>query len=481
MRRLIVTALAIVFVWGASIYASSIKPLQFGGTGTAETIVAQTKYARMNAGQTAIESSGLSGVGSTGAAGATGARGIDSATSPLVLTSDAVSCPTCMTQPAPSTTSGIVGGRIKSAATSTWRIFSDVVQSTLPQPALVTLHGGYLRNPTIYYSAAQPTGAWMRTQGVVSPESGLGGNGVIGVGTQAAAGGYIETVGFQRVNAGDYLYWRAIAGAVTVTAPNGYMAEFVSDTGVAMLGTSYGGTVPANVTRYLAPFTPFNGGWSSNPLEMPVPFPGTLQNFCLQTNTSQASNGSLVVTVTVAGSNSTLTRTLATSAAAGLYCDITHTVAVTDHQTIGVKFVNGSPNSVSANVTGFSMEYLPTSGTAGIIGGSFTSGTPSGTQYWGPYTGDVFATDALAAVTMPRAGTTTDLCVYFSGAVSFGHSFTVEKNGADTSLVLAAASNGGANTQCASGSVSFAQGDSFSLKTVKSGSNVNWQGWMVDY
>lgn len=105
--------------------------------------------------------------------------------------------------------------------------------------------------------------------------------------------------------------------------------------------------VPASSSRWLCPFY---YGVQATAYAAVVPGAGVLKSLRCSINSAQPGTGSLVCTLQVNGSNSALVVTMAASAAAGEYTDLTHTVNVSGGETLIVAAVNNATGN-SGNLT----------------------------------------------------------------------------------------------------------------------------------
>ena len=480
-RQKVALALALVVASVVATSAVVMQRIQFGGTGADTSGDANGYYMRANAGSTALEASPYNAPGATGATGDI----CGAVVSPIVLTGNDLSCPTCMVPDSTSTTSAIVGGSTAGTAIVTtnfrWRLNTAASGIQTSYPTFV--NGGWLRNLTFGTDGTftANAGVWPTFYLTISPQSAF--EGEVSVGNPYVVSSdspkVTDTKNKARVEPYDFVFAGSGAAVGHSATYTGYSGEFVSDTGVAMLAATFESTVPnKSAKRYSAPFLPAKV--STTAVDVAFPFPGTLKNLCVITTTSNGGT-QLLQTVRVNGSATSLVANIGANAGTGVFCDTTNTASVTDHQTVGFEFLFTPNSGTSASIFGWSMEYLPTSGTAGIIGGDLTGTAASGTQYWPPWGKTAGSTVAPLNVPMPRAGTSTDLCITFSGAVASGETFTLMKNGSASTLVVTTTTQAAASVQCASGSVSFAQTDTLALKSVYTSGNANWLSWTVDY
>jgi len=486
MRRSTLLTLAALLLVTMTATATVYQRVEFGGTGgwafTANQLI------RMNSGGTVLQSNGFTAPQS----GDKGADGVTGATAPILLgyplLSRYVGCPTCMGGKPPTTTSatsGIIGGSYSSMSTASRLFFSKAVTTTPLEAHLPVAASGYITNLSVTTSGTNTTGALHATtvRGNVL-EATYGGNNLnqpaVMIYGGAVKGVYVDATRYARVNqytSGPIVNTWAVIG--TSQLLNGWTAEFISDdaTASAIIGSGSEGTIGAGLSVTSTPFVVKGTGMFTTADEAPAFASGTFSNMCVTTNSTQSATGALTMRWLVNGAN-TLAVDIAASALGGTYCDLTGTTSVTAGDRIALRGGN-SATAISASVTGWSVKFTPTSGSAGGMGGSFNL-TLSGTQYWSPYF-DAPLTVGVASLGMPRAGTTTRLCVYNSGATVSGTTVTLMKNEVASSLVLTMATGAAAGVQCATGSVSFAKGDRVAIKTVYVSGNSNFSTWSIDY
>jgi len=383
------------------------------------------------------------------------------------------------------TTGGIIGGGFSSGG-ATQPLFGNSATDTaqtagMPSP-------GYVRGLYVTYAAAQAAGA--RTIFSLRPNQQPQGIDMM-VSDAAAAGTYTVPylMRFEKNSMAD-LKTQAYSGT-TATTPVGWSSEYLMDDGGIILGT-YWANAPtlSGATRFLTLPYSINGSgglFTTEPIAaVPIPITGTLKNFCLATNNNQDASGTMVVTVVVNGSATAITVTVPVSALSGsVFCDYTHTAAITANQTLSVQVVNNA-TAGSGGLRNATIELLPTSGTSGIIGGGSIGAVASGsTAYWKPLTRTTNATEANVQVPMPRAGTMTNFCVQRSVAASVGTTTaTIFKNGSASGQLTMTLANA-TGPQCATGSVAIAAGDTLSMEVKNSvactGGCPTLGGWSADF
>jgi len=483
MRRYLILALFLLLPLAAG--AVVVQRLQFGGTEA--TSFTSSQLIRMNAGGTALQSNGLTAP----QAGDKGADGVTSATAPMVLGASpfparTVACPSCEYSKTPTTssTSGIIGGTYSSASTVARPFFSNTSTGSPIEAHLPAAVGGYIMNLTVTTAVSNNQKMLATTVRGDFFEETYGGTNLnqpsVAIYPNSPKGVYVDSTRFARVNqggAGPIVNTWAMHGSVST--PVGWAAEFISDDASpsTIIGSGSRGTIATGLTSYSTPFVVYGTGQFITTDRAAAFASGTVDRLCVTTDTTQSATGNIVLTFMVAA-DTTISVTIDASALAGTYCDTTHSAAVTAGDIWALRGVNAA-TTTSAGVTGWSVRFTPTSGSAGGMGGSFDA-TLVGTQYWGAYD-NVSDSNGSVALGMPRAGTTTRLCVYNSGATVSGTTVTVMKNEVASSLVLTMATGGAAGVQCATGSVSFAKGDRVSIKTVYVSGNSNFSTWSIDY
>lgn len=125
----------------------------------------------------------------------------------------------------------------------------------------------------------------------------------------------------------------------------------------ALMGNSMAAaTVPLNVTRYIS----FGGtglGLTEASAEIVAPRSGTLANLTVVTESAQPATGSLVIMIRKNRADTALTLTIAANAAAGMFSDNTHSVAVAQGDKIAIKLTNNAALLASAQINGISCVY----------------------------------------------------------------------------------------------------------------------------
>jgi len=296
------------------------------------------------------------------------------------------------------------------------------------------------------------------------------------------AGVYRDASSQIRVQQGDWMIAYTAVPQGTTTTPTGWAAEYLLDDGGVVTGVGYNSaTIATGVTTFSGPYSNALNA-TQNIASTPIPFAGTVKNFCFVTNTAQSAGGSLVATVFVNGSSTAVTATAATSAATGTFCDLTHSVAISTNQNLTVQFVNNG-SGTSAGINGWSVEILPSSGTPGLIGGWIGSAPGSAsTNFWQPFDQTSNGTETTVRIPMPRSGTTTNICVEVQAATANNPTLTLVKTGVATGLALTTTNATGVQCTTTGGPISWAQGDTMTLKIAAgTGTNPTLGGWSVNF
>jgi hypothetical protein len=140
-------------------------------------------------------------------------------------------------------------------------------------------------------------------------------------------------------------------------------SEFISGTGAwtrlvsAVQGLYTHGnnaSVPASTTYYLAFYTP---GLFTTTANIAVTRACTAQNLYFSTNSAQPASGSLVITILKNNAATGITITVAAGAAAAIHSDITHTVSLSQGDSLTMQIVNNATGA-SALITRASLELL---------------------------------------------------------------------------------------------------------------------------
>lgn len=299
----------------------------------------------------------------------------------------------------------------------------------------------------------------------------------------SASATYRDSVGVMNVQQGDYLA-ALFENPVTVTptAPTGWSAEYLLNDGGVTVGEAAASLFVAlsstsNVGAYVSGVNTTTGLMADA-----APFAGTFKNACVVLATAQPASGNQVWTLNVNGSPTSIVITIALSAAKGVYCDLTHTAAVSANQLFYWSVVNNA-TATSGNFNGWMMELLPSSGTPGMIGGSIAATlTASQTKFWQPFTANSNTTESSVQMPMPRAGTVTNLCVEVSTAAANTTSITLMKNQGATAMTFNLANSTGAQCSTTGGPIAFAQGDTMDIKII-AGTSTQFAlgGWSVNF
>ena len=238
------------------------------------------------------------------------------------------------------------------------------------------------------------------------------------------------------------------ASALTGAATGGveiFSAEVLGTTTQPLASWLNGGTVALSTTSYL----PFSGILAQESTEgvagvvIPWANGGTVSDLVGYTTGAQPASGALVGTLRVnaASPASGPTFTVALSAAAGIYPDLTHTASVTQGQWIDVQMANAA-TAVSATLTGVTAALTPAAPATGLLIFG-VNGTATASGYYSPYVGLENATETLMRGPIPRAGTIKNMyCIYTTPPGTNAGAVTLVKNGTPQSLSVAIPTTG---------------------------------------
>lgn len=132
-------------------------------------------------------------------------------------------------------------------------------------------------------------------------------------------------------------------------------------TSKSVLGGRMSATLAAGATVYLPPFGPpitAGGETTDGVARLPMPFTGVLSNLYVDIGAVNV-NANIVVTVMVDGVAASLTKTIASGSAAGVYSDTINAVNVTAAHLVSIRVQNTGAANMTANIKGWSMQYTP--------------------------------------------------------------------------------------------------------------------------
>lgn len=138
-----------------------------------------------------------------------------------------------------------------------------------------------------------------------------------------------------------------VIGAVTKSFAGGQFGTGVS-TSVAAATTNFGSLYTGGTTGISA--TEANK-------QVRIPYAGTFRNLGVITTSAQPGAGSLVFTVRKNGVDTAVVATVTAGAAAGVFTDLTHSVAFAAGDLFSLKIQNNDGATPSATFTSFSLEY----------------------------------------------------------------------------------------------------------------------------
>lgn len=119
--------------------------------------------------------------------------------------------------------------------------------------------------------------------------------------------------------------------------------------------TNTGTNVAGSTTGYLFSSGQLIAGSVEGVRQVVITRPCTVRNFYIITSTAQPADGAAVYTIRKNGVDTAVTLTVAASAAAGTFSDLTHSVSFTTGDLISVKLVNASA-STSSTIVSLSLE-----------------------------------------------------------------------------------------------------------------------------
>ncbi len=240
------------------------------------------------------------------------------------------------------------------------------------------------------------------------------------------------------------------------------------------------------------------GGTSTNATEalmqLPMPYAGTIKNFCVNNHAAQPATGTEVITLRVNTANPTSgpVVTLPVSQVAnGWTCDTTHTATVAAGDLVDASFLNNA-GTTGASLWSITAEIAPATGgctgantgCVGIVGAvNNTTLTATNTFKSAPFAEGIGAAAAADQFYAPitRNGTTTiDRCYFWPSVASSGSNTvvaTLMKNGAATSVT--ATINTGVTTVVSDtmNTATYVNGNSYFMQLVSTNATagkINW-------
>lgn len=333
---------------------------------------------------------------------------------------------------------GLWGARFDSASTGQsfglW--CSTNYTATETAELMVCPIDAYVRSLRARISSAQITGRTvairlMRT----AVETGL----ISVVPPAAPVGNYINDDEAVALRRGERfgLFLSAVGASAGAAAIRNVSGEFASLDNSSILGWSgEQQTVPASTVQYAFPCSNKKGATASE-FEIKIGVACTVRNLFLNTQTSQPSTGTLVVTLWNNGAPTVLTLTVATSGPRGPYADLTNSVALAANDRITLEIDNNATGA-SAQILSITFSVLPDSATLPSIIPAHANTTLAGTvtQYYNLFNILVASpgnTDEIA-YPFPRAGTIGNFKVQGGTAGNAGSQIVWElyKNGSAT-------------------------------------------------
>lgn len=353
---------------------------------------------------------------------------------------------------------------------------------------------GYVCSPRIYLGGAETSNGIAQHMGFDRNGSFAWG-GVIQPQSAVGAHGTASEIEIMRIERGEQLMGAFHAnGGSDNTSFGLWSAEFIGDGGEIIMGGPALGN--AGATGY---FGPFRAGADTTEANMRMPMiAGTLKWAYIKLNATLTGNAgeSAVITVLKNGSATSVVITVPVDGAGtadggmdnSVWADLTNTATFADGDTLSFE-VTVSHASVAAVAGQLSFAFVPTNPSV-LVGGALGDNLGATTIYMAPWckaSGAWNQTEANTVLVMPRAGTiaTGDFRLYLKTAptgVSV-QTWTVRKNGSDTSAVISLTSGTSTGTVVSTGSsVSFAKGDRFSISNVNSGGATGYvAGWSVEF
>lgn len=367
------------------------------------------------------------------------------------------------------TPGGLVGGYVNSAADATPGMFGSPSSIQFRFPDNAWLGGVAACIASAEGSSATASLTWVKQHFTSTTSQAIEDSGHTNIDPGVAAGCYKQTLTNFPAGKGDYIYVDATVIGTGAVQIKGWSAEVLGAV-FQPVGALYESTVPLSTTVYssagqgesLSP--PLTETTEAN-MGVVIPFAGTFSDLCIRTTTAQSGTGDLVVTLRKNGTTDTaLTRTISASDAAGLYCDLSNSVAYSAGDWFTWSLANAA-TATSATISSISMKLVPTdtSTNKGMVvfpySGRTLFTTPIYLNAFANVAGS--ATEADHWSPAPRALTLGSLYCYGATAPTNPATATVYRNGGSTSVT---ATITGTGVMTGTGTQAYDALDSFSLE-----------------
>ena len=478
-KRSLALVAFVAFFYGLA-NSAGILSVYFGGTGSDLSATTPLHLIKKDATAKWVTAA-TTGAGATGP---TGPTGVVAGTAPIVATASDLSCPSCAITGTSlvTSTSGVVAAKYSANTGNQFAPWGGETGTTSVE-LIGTAYSPFAGTTVGLYvtlGVAQTTGGWTALR-LTYPSPSLQSLPIYpGVSTLKMDIGYRYNNDSQPFH--ESMVLGVVArnwGSTVATIPVGITSNLVTSDGATMLSAPLAATstVAASGTVTIVP----NANYASTRSGFPVPFAGTVSNFCFNSPATIPNSGTAPsFTIMDNGAASGVTFTIPINTVLGHFCDKTNTRHLDAGDRVAARIINNTAGTLTFGA--WSAKFAPDSGTAGFFGSAFLTAA-SGTQYWPIVGTTATATSILSAVYVPRAGTVTRLCVSYDGATASGHVFTLQRNGSDTSLVLTTTTDGAAGSQCATDGrgVGFSLGDRINLKSVYTSGNENWDMWSINF
>ena len=232
-----------------------------------------------------------------------------------------------------------------------------------------------------------------------------------------AAGAYGDLISYLRYVAGDDLRLHTLKIGTVTSSYSSWSAELLGYNNEGILGATLNAvTVSAGATTYIPIY-----GHSTTTQESSkfvIPLACTISRLWIKTSTNQPGTGALTVTIEKNGVATAVTKVIPLSSVAGIYADLVNSVAFSVGDTINFLLSNAA-GTTSAAIDCIMFQYIPTSGSGRIIGGTHPGSiarNAGNISYSMPFSRfadqDTIRAETTKRSIFPRAGTISNLWTY---------------------------------------------------------------------
>lgn len=206
------------------------------------------------------------------------------------------------------------------------------------------------------------------------------------------------------------------------------------------LGGSQASTVALSTTVYtgFSAYTTQQTSGNEALAGVVIPFANgaTMTDMVTQTSGAQSATGSLTTTLRVNGATpgTTLTNTIAASAAAGIYPDLTDTVTLSQGQWVDLQIANAA-TATSAGIPGVVANLTPVAPATALL--IFpVAGVAVNNTFYGPFIRESSATELVTRGPVPRASTIVNLYCIYTNPPTVASTMTLYMDGVSQGIVV---------------------------------------------